>query len=277
MDAVWLTPEARRKLRTLPEAIRAVAGAGEPASAKPSSGTRPNLVAEFQATLATKRETPVAAEDLNLNPAGSTKAEKLDWLREKAKDWQPARDLDSLRQTMVFAVGSPDADLMFVGEAPGAEEEKLQEPFVGPAGQLLTKIIGVMGLERSGVYISNICKFRPALPNQTNNNRKPTAAEMASCLPFVKAEIEVVRPKVIVALGGTATEGLLGIEEAKVGAMRSRFHDLDGVPVMVTYHPSYLLRNQTLTERRKVWEDLLMVMERLGLPISDKQRSFFLK
>ncbi|MEM7014050.1 MAG: uracil-DNA glycosylase, partial [Verrucomicrobiota bacterium] len=150
-------------------------------------------------------------------------------------------------------------------------------PFVGPAGQLLTKMIGAMGIKRSDVYISNIVKFRPALPNQTNNNRKPTAEEMAACVSLVLTEIDVIKPKAIIALGGTAAEGLLGLDSAIVGRLRNQFHDLNGVPVMVTYHPSYLLRNTSLSERRKVWEDILMVMEKIGLPISEKQRGYFLK
>ena len=209
-----------------------------------------------------------------LTPEGVTKEEKLAWLREKASNWEPAKRLDSLRDTMVFAVGNPEASIVFVGEAPGGEEERLEEPFVGPAGQLLTKMIGAMGVAREEVYISNIVKFRPALPNQGESNRKPTTEEMASCVCFVRAEIAVIQPKAIVALGASAAEGLLGLQGA-VSRIRSQFHDFDGIPAMVTYHPSYLLRNKQLSERRKVWEDMLMVMEKVNLPISEKQRGFF--
>lgn len=268
-ETVWLTPEARKKLRALPDAIRSQA-----AGTQPEAKSEPRLADAFKPE---KAETKPVVSAAGLKPEGSTKAEKLAWLREQAKTWAPARELDSLRETMVFAVGNPEAQLVFVGEAPGIEEEKQQEPFVGPAGQLLTKIIGAMGLKRGEVYISNIVKFRPALPNQTNNNRKPTALEMAACAPLVRAEIEVIQPKAIVALGGTAAEGLLEMESAVVGRLRSQFHDLGGIPVMVTYHPSYLLRNTNLSERRKVWEDMMMVMEKVGLPISDKQRGYFLK
>lgn len=212
--------------------------------------------------------------DKALVPAGVTPAEKLASLKARAAAWKPARDLGTLRDTMVFAVGNPQADLMLIGEAPGADEETQREPFVGKAGQLLTKILKAMGLERRDVYISNICKFRPAMPNQGRGNRKPTSEEMTACRPLVMAEIEVVRPRAIVALGASAAESLLGIVEP-VSRMRSRFHDLGGVPVMVTYHPSYLLRNEALSERRKVWEDMLLVMEKLGMPISEKQREFF--
>ncbi|HEY1050588.1 MAG TPA: uracil-DNA glycosylase, partial [Prosthecobacter sp.] len=151
---------------------------------------------------------------------GTTREEKLEALRLVAQDWEPALHMESLRKTMVFAVGNPHASLMFVGEAPGAEEEKLREPFVGPAGQKLTAIIKAMGLDRSQVYISNICKFRPAMDNQGSGNRKPTAEEMRACLPFVLTEIDLIQPKVIVALGATAAEGL-GIP-GSVGSLRGR-------------------------------------------------------
>ena len=177
----------------------------------------------------------------------------------------------------MFATGNPDADLMFVGEAPGMEEEKKHRPFVGPAGQLLDKIIKVMGLERDDVYISNIVKFRPSTGagSQGSSNRKPTAEEMATSVGYVLEEIEVVQPRAIVALGGTAMEGLLGLEGG-VARNRSQFHTLRGIPVLVTYHPSYLLRKPELSEKRKVWQDMLLVMEQLQMPISPKQRRFFL-
>lgn len=209
--------------------------------------------------------------------AGNSIEEKLAALRAMAETWEPARSMNSLRQTMVFAVGDPHASLMFVGEAPGAEEEKLREPFVGPAGQKLTAIIKAMGLDRPQVYISNICKFRPAMDNQGSGNRKPTAEEMKACLPFVLTEIDLIKPQVIVALGATAAEGL-GIP-GSVGGLRGRFHSTSGIPTMVTYHPSYLLREEKMGDgiraKRQVWEDMLQVMEKLGLPISEKQRGYF--
>ena len=212
-----------------------------------------------------------------LEVPGATVEEKLAALRAMAETWEPALSMSSLRKTMVFAVGSPLASLMFVGEAPGAEEEKLGEPFVGPAGQKLTAIIKAMGLERRKVYISNICKFRPAMDNQGSSNRKPTAEEMRACVPFVLTEIDLIKPLVIVALGATAAEGL-GIP-GTVGGLRGKFHSTGGIPTMVTYHPSYLLREEQtgdgIRAKRAVWEDMLKVMEKLGLPISEKQRGFF--
>ena len=163
---------------------------------------------------------------------------------------------------------------MLVGEAPGYQEEREREPFVGPAGQKLNDILKAMGLSREEVYISNIVKFRPATPKQTTNNRKPTAEEMASCLSFIRAEVEIVKPRCIVALGGSAGEGLLGLS-GSVTAMRGKWHDFGGIPVRVTYHPSYLLRSNSIRDKRAVWEDMLEAMEKLGMPISDKQRGYF--
>lgn len=180
----------------------------------------------------------------------------------------------------VLGVGSLDAKIFFVGEAPGAEEEVKGEPFVGPAGQLLTKMIGAMGLKRDQVYIGNIMCWRPQMPTPPGaeqiGNRPPTREEMAFCLPFLRASIEIVQPDLLVALGGTAAQGLLGERFTTLGAARSKWHDFAGKPLMVTYHPSYLLRNGSNKSKRMVWEDLLQVMERAGLPISDKQRGYFL-
>lgn len=212
-----------------------------------------------------------------------SKATLLAELALQAEHSQRARDLGTLRDVMVFATGSPDAEIMFIGEAPGAEEEKQREPFVGPAGQLLTKIIQAMGLRRSDVYISNICKFRPKIDdgsNQGTKNRAPTLGEMLSCQPYILGEINVVKPRIIVALGATASTGL-GIE-GTVGKLRGSVSEWRGTPLVVTYHPSYLLRREQedgggLKEKRLVWEDMMRVMETIGLPISEKQRGYFLK
>jgi uracil-DNA glycosylase len=201
---------------------------------------------------------------------------RLTALRAKAEVSPQARALQTLRDKMVFATGSSQAKLVFVGEAPGAQEEAEGEPFVGPAGQLLTKMIVAMGLKREDVYISNICKFRPSIPGQGTQNRKPTAEEMRSCLPYVQEEMEIIKPSVIVALGATAAEGLLGLSSVAVSRLRVQEHTWRGVPVVVTFHPSYLLRNGALSEKRKAWEDLLKVMKLLAMPISEKQQGFFL-
>ena len=166
---------------------------------------------------------------------------------------------------------------MFVGEAPGAEEDRQGEPFVGRAGQLLTRIIQTMGLGRDQVYIANILKCRPDTPNQASGNRKPTSDEMNTCRPYLEQQIDLIQPKVLVALGATAVEGLLGLSTVSMTRLRGKWQAYRGIPLMPTYHPSYLLRNQTLSLKREVWEDMLAVMDRLGLSVSEKQRGYFLK
>lgn len=205
-----------------------------------------------------------------------TVEQKIAYLRERAAHWKPTAALGSLRPTMVFATGNPHARLMLVGEAPGADEESLGEPFVGRAGQLLNKILAAMGLTRADVYISNVCKWRPALPEpQGMANRPPTPQEIAASLPLILAEIRAIRPACIICLGGSSAKGLLQ-SEASVSSMRGRWLECQGVPLRVTYHPSYLLRQGDLGSRRAVWEDMLAAMELIGMPISDKQRRYFL-
>ncbi|MDQ3116238.1 MAG: uracil-DNA glycosylase [Verrucomicrobiota bacterium] len=182
--------------------------------------------------------------------------------------------LASSRTQTVFGVGNLEAELMFIGEAPGADEDRQGEPFVGRAGQLLTKIIAAMGYGRDDVYIANVLKCRPDMPAGEPGNRKPTPEEMATCLPYLAEQIEIIGPKVLVALGATAVEGLLQIREP-MGKLRGRWHSYRDTPLMITFHPSYLLRNQNTTEKRKVWEDMLLVLEKMERPISEKQRNFF--
>ncbi|MDR2664260.1 MAG: uracil-DNA glycosylase [Puniceicoccales bacterium] len=178
--------------------------------------------------------------------------------------------------SVVFGVGNLDADIFFCGEAPGADEERQGEPFVGRAGQLLNKIIEAMGLRRSDVYIGNVMNWRPEMPT-SYGNRPPSRAEMEFCLPYLRAQVEIVSPKVIVALGASAANGLLGYDpDRRLGDVRGRWQEFEGRPLMVTYHPSYLLRNPSPTAKRSAWEDMLAVMERLSLPISERQRNFFL-
>ena len=197
-------------------------------------------------------------------------------LRQRAMACVRCPHLASSRKNVVFGVGNINADVMFVGEAPGADEDTRGEPFVGRAGQLLTKIIETMGLSRETVYIGNILKCRPDTPGQSSGNRKPTTEEMQTCIPFLHEQIDLIKPKVLVALGGTAIEGLLG-KTAGIMRLRGNWHTYRGIPLMPTFHPSYLLHKQDLIEKRKVWEDMLQVMEKLAMPISEKQQRFFLK
>ncbi len=244
----------------------------------------PDEVSKSQAT--NKHSTDAGSDtemtDLGkiIGKPGSPRFDALSQIYADVKKFYASERFETLRETMVFAVGDPEAQLMFVGEAPGADEEKQREPFVGRAGQKLTQMIKAMGLERTDVYISNIVKYRPRMPDGSETgNRKPAAEEIAKFRPFVLREIELIKPRAIVALGSTSMEGLLGIKES-IGRARGQFYDLPDVkadcPVMVTYHPAYLLRNPTNAEKRKIWEDLLLVMEHLGLPVSEKQRNYFL-
>jgi DNA polymerase len=204
-----------------------------------------------------------------------SKAERMKPLRERALICTKCPHLAATRTQVVLGVGNLDAELMFVGEAPGADEDREGEPFVGKAGQLLTKIIEAMGFGRSEVYIANVLKCRPNTPPGESGNRKPRPEEMATCLPYLIEQIEIIQPKCLVALGATAMEGLLG-KETPMRDLRGRWHAFKGIPLMPTYHPAYLLRNQSITEKRKVWEDMLQVLELLGKPISVKQRGYFL-
>lgn len=218
-----------------------------------------------------------AAPDPAVNPDEPNKAERLASLRAC-----PGRVPCSAcpygsgeHGHIVFGVGNPDAELMFIGEAPGAEEDAQGEPFVGRAGQLLTKIISTMGYRREDVYIANILKCRPDTPGQTSGNRAPTPAEIESCRPTLFEQIEIIRPRAIVALGATAMAGLLGSHEA-MRDLRGRWHDFRGIAVMATYHPSYLLHNQAPAEKRKVWEDMLLVKTHLGHVLTERDHSYFL-
>ncbi len=184
-------------------------------------------------------------------------------------------NLVTSRKSVVFGVGDIHARLMFIGEAPGADEDAQGEPFVGKAGELLTKIIVAMGLSRQQVFIANILKCRPDTPGQSAGNRKPTTDEMATCIPWLHEQINLIQPEALVALGATAVEGLLGKTDG-IMKLRGNWRTYRGIPLMPTFHPAYLLRNQAITEKRKVWEDMLAVLEHLQLPISEKQRGFFL-
>jgi uracil-DNA glycosylase family 4 len=161
------------------------------------------------------------------------------------------------RTKLVFGVGSPSAELMFVGEGPGADEDLQGEPFVGKAGQLLTKMIEAMGYRREEVYIANVVKCRPP------GNRDPEGDEIAACEQFLKAQIAAVKPRVLVALGRFAVQTLLR-DTTPISRQRGRWRTYEGVRLMPTFHPAYLLRNPA--EKKKAWEDLQQVMKELGKP-----------
>ena len=275
---VAVSPDTLRALAQPPAAKSQMNKPAAPPSSVHSALRTPHSAisapaAEQTTLLALPGET-VPSQSPPLDP--QAKAVAFAALRERALACVKCPHLASSRKNVAFGVGSIDAQLMFIGEAPGADEDEQGEPFVGKAGQLLTKIIQATGLKRADVYIANILKCRPDTPGQSAGNRKPTSDEMATCIPYLHEQIDLIRPKVIVALGATAVEGLLG-KTLGITKLRGTWKTYRGTPLMPTYHPAYLLRNQAMSEKRKVWEDMLAVMEKLEMPISDKQRRFFLK
>ncbi len=168
-------------------------------------------------------------------------------------------DLSKSRTRLVFGTGSAEARLMFVGEAPGFDEDQQGAPFVGAAGQLLTKIIEAMKLKREDVYIANCLKCRPP------NNRSPLPSEIAVCSPILMRQIEIIQPKIICALGKFAAQTLLRSDES-ISRLRGRFFDWNGTKVMPTFHPAYLLRNPD--DKKLVWEDMKMIMKELSCQTS---------
>lgn len=191
----------------------------------------------------------------------SDPVEALRVIREDIGDCTRCRLHKQGRKQIVFGVGNPQADLMFIGEAPGADEDIQGEPFVGRAGQLLTNMIRAMGLSREDVYIANIIKCRPP------GNRTPERDECETCSPFLMRQISVVGPKVIVALGAVAAKTLLAINSS-MGELRGRWYDFRGTKLAVTYHPAFLLRDPR--QKKETWKDLQMVMRELGLPMPSK-------
>jgi len=194
-------------------------------------------------------------------PVIQDKPAALRTIREDIGDCTRCR-LHQGRKNIVFGVGSVNADLMFVGEGPGADEDEQGEPFVGRAGQLLNNMISAMGLRREDVYIANVVKCRPP------GNRTPEKDECDTCSPFLMRQIAVIRPKVIVALGAVAAKNLLAMNDSMAN-LRGRWYDFRGAKLAVTYHPAYLLRDPR--QKKETWKDLQMVMKYLGLKAPAKE------
>ena len=194
-------------------------------------------------------------------PSAAGPAETLARIREDLGDCRRCK-LWRQRRHIVFGKGDPRARLVFVGEGPGADEDRQGEPFVGAAGQLLTRIIQAMGLSRDRVYICNIIKCHPP------GNRNPEADEIAACLPFLKRQLAVIAPECICALGAVAARTLLETD-LPISRLRGRFHQVQGMAVMPTFHPAYLLRNPE--QKRAVWEDVQQIMARLERPRSQQR------
>ena len=194
-------------------------------------------------------------------PSMTDPASGLRLIREDIGDCTRCRLHKQGRKQIVFGVGNPRAELMFIGEAPGADEDEQGEPFVGRAGQLLNNMIKAMGLRREDIYIANIIKCRPP------GNRTPERDECETCSPFLMRQIEVIGPKAIVALGAVAAKTLLAIN-APMSELRGQWYDFRGTKLAVTYHPAYLLRDPR--QKKEAWKDLQMVMKELGLKPLEK-------
>jgi uracil-DNA glycosylase family 4 len=245
-----------------------------PSAAKPGAAPRlpaPSRPPAPRAAVTAVRQRPPAAASASLAPALS--APPATQLPDEPGPWGSLEQiaeavgcctkcpLHATRTHTVPGEGAPKARLMFVGEAPGADEDRLGRPFVGAAGQLLTQMIGAMGLEREEVFIANVLKCRPP------GNRDPLEHEVAACLPFLRAQIGLIRPQVICSLGRHATHALLARKDS-LGSLRGRFSEYHGTPLLPTFHPSYLLR--TPADKALAWKDLQQIMARLDLPLPSR-------
>ncbi len=234
--------------------------------------------------LAVNLDEPVPEQQVVLNeeeipffrPGGANAEEAWINMRRILPTWGPLRQLGTLREKVVLPQGNPQANIVFVGDAPGFYDEKAGLPFQGEAGGKFDGMLKAMGLDREQVYITHMVKFRPAQPRQTLNTRPPSDKELLFSRPVLDFELRLVKPRVIVALGVIAARGLLQQGNLPLAAYQERTWEFNGIPVVVTHHPSYLLRTSDLAERRRLWEEMLRVMEIAGLPINDKQRGYFL-
>ncbi len=249
---VSMTPEVEMKPKSVPAvAVRAPAPAPapRPAAAPPVTEQPSGLV-------------PPISLDFTGDPRRLAAAAALQKILDRYNADAPHKNFVTDHHSIVFGEGDPCARLMFIGEAPGADEDRTGRPFVGRAGQLLTKMITAMGLSREVVYITNVLKTRPP------NNATPTLEEAQLCAPYLHEQIGVIRPEAIVTLGLPATRLILGTDQS-MSSLRGRWSEFVWndvrVPVMPTYHPAFLLRSYTKENREKVWSDLQMVVQKLGL------------
>jgi DNA polymerase len=245
-----------RHLRQQLESLRAAGVEWLPASGPPHS----RLVEPAPASGARPANSLFVDESVTTEVVAppEERRRELTLLAERVAGCARCEELARTRTQTVFGVGAVDTDLCFVGEAPGADEDAAGEPFVGPAGQLLNKIISACGMKREEVYICNIIKCRPP------GNRLPLADESGNCREYLERQLELIRPRHICALGACAAQNLLGTTLG-IGKLRGRFHDYHGIPVLCTYHPAYLLRSP---ERKKdVWEDMKRLLAKMGRPV----------
>jgi len=221
-----------------------------PQSCQPSAQQASSIVA-------TKSLFDAAASEQRIVPPADRPA-ALDLIRREVVACTRCKELAAGRTQTVFGVGNPNARICFFGEAPGADEDRLGEPFVGRAGQLLDKMIVACKMNREDVYILNVLKCRPP------GNRNPLPDEVTNCRGFFERQLDIIRPDIICCLGAVAAQSLL-VTDRSIGKLRGRFHDYRGIPVICTYHPAYLLRNPAA--KHDAWEDLKLMMQKLGVEL----------
>ena len=275
---VSISDESLASLKTLAGATPTASGpaaaaksASAPGDVRPSAPVRPvTPVALKPAVVATT--SVIADAPIFTLPAG-TKAERLQALRQLVDACAETKKHLTGSHRPLLGHGSLDAKVVFVGEAPSLEEMEAGKAFAGASGELLQKILGAAAISPTEYYLAPVMVWRPEPPTQYGK-RPPTARELAFNLPYLRAQIDVVAPRIVVALGAQAFEALHG-RTPSITQARGQWFDLGGVPLMPTYHPNYLLHNPSASAKRAVWEDFLLAMEKLGLPISEKQRGFF--
>jgi DNA polymerase len=255
--------ELARQVRQHLESLRAAGVDWLPAQTglalpvvSPSPAAEPAPRLSFQQSLFGAPEAGAGALAANLEK----RTQELTVLKEQVAQCQRCPHLAEKRTQTVFGVGPLDPELCFVGEAPGADEDAQGEPFVGAAGQLLNRIIAACGLKREDVFICNVLRCRPP------GNRTPTAIEADNCREWLERTLELVRPRFICALGGSAAQNLLGTT-LSLGKLRGRVHDYKGIPVVCTYHPAFLLPHRSPEKKKDVWEDMKKLLARMGRPV----------
>ena len=257
---------------------------GSTAAAAPAaSAESPTGISDLRSAL--HDSTPASVNTVNyeeeeipfFRPGGNSEEEVWENMLRMLPGWRPLRELNTLRDIAVPGEGNRHADIMFVGDAPNYYDERAGKPFSGEAGEKLNGILKAMGLTREQVYTTHLVKFRPALPRQTTNNRAPSEKEIRFSTSVLELEARLVQPRVIVALGIIAARGLLQRGDLPLSDYRAQQGQFCGIPVIVTHHPSYLIRTNDLTERRRLWEEMLQAMQIAGMPISAKQQAYFTK
>ena len=259
-DADDLRRQLRARLRSLSAAGIDWLPLGAPLKSQP--------IAPLEATVVGLPAPPVVAEPMPADLAETSIEQRrieLQQLAQEVRGCTRCPELCSTRTQTVFGQGEPGVDLCFVGEAPGEDEDRQGLPFVGAAGQMLNRIITGSGLKREEVYICNILRCRPP------QNRLPLPDEAAHCREYLERQLELVAPKYICALGACAAQNLLNTT-LSIGRLRGRFHDYRGIPVLVTYHPSFLLPHRSPEKKREVWEDMKLLLQRMGRPIPQRKQ-----